>query len=79
MTKRLSIVSDKMDSMPTVLSGGLSSFETGVHVVEKSGQIISGELQAANGYHDLDHHPAVSIQGPFLKSECKFSQGGDTR
>jgi hypothetical protein len=49
-----------------------TSFETGVHVVEKSEQIISGELQAANRYHDLDH-PAVAIDVPELECECNDS------
>ena len=49
-----------------------TSFETGVHVVEKSGQMISGELQVDNLYHGLDH-PAVVIGLPKLECECEFS------
>jgi tetratricopeptide (TPR) repeat protein len=54
-----------------------TSFETGDHVVEKSEQIISGELQAANRYHGLDH-PAVVIDLPTLECECKFPHGAST-
>jgi hypothetical protein len=49
-----------------------TSFETGVHVVEKSEQIISGEMQVANMYHGLDH-PEVVIDVPELECECKSS------
>ncbi len=41
-----------------------------IHAVDKSEQIISGELQADNGYHGLDH-PAVAIDIPELECECK--------
>ena len=46
--------------------------EESIHAVEKSEQIISGELQVANGYHGLDH-PAVAIDVPELECECKDS------
>jgi hypothetical protein len=46
--------------------------EESIHCLEKSEQIISGELQAANGYHGLDH-PAVAIDVPELECECKDS------
>ena len=46
--------------------------ESSIHCLEKSEQIISGELKAANGYHGLDH-PAVAIDVPELECECKDS------
>ena len=46
--------------------------EGSIHAVEKSEQIISSELQAANAYHGLDHQ-AVVIDVLELECECKDS------